>query len=356
MCQTKVCTKCKEEKSIDGFGKSNRTKDGKQTQCRLCLKKQASENAVKRPPNIKPENGVKLCSKCKIEKHVDEFYLNPNLALGVHSECRTCSIKKVSVWHENNPEKVKSRVRKKKPAKIKPPKEILFEKVCSYCDKTKPITNFSGASLRCNSCLSDYSKNRACSITLTEKQCGSCKEIKPASDYNKDVNTVSGLCSRCSVCRKIEYERRKESMMFNNKIKHREKYKEDAFYRLVYNIRGRIRNSLNIYLKDGAKKSKFSEDIIGCTFEEFKAHIESQFLNWMSWENFGDSCGDSPSYNCSWDLDHIIPVSWATTNEELYSLNHWSNFQPLCSRVNRWEKKGNIYPCCNMELNLTVYV
>jgi len=85
------------------------------------------------------------------------------------------------------------------------------------------------------------------------------------------------------------------------------------------------------------------------------SHIESQFLSWMSWDNFGDVCGDSPDYNCGWDLDHIIPVSWAKTNEELYSLNHWSNFQPLCSKINRWQKKDKIYPLCNIELNITVY-
>ena len=58
-------------------------------------------------------------------------------------------------------------------------------------------------------------------------------------------------------------------------------------------------------------------------------------------------------YNCSWDLDHIIPVSWATTNEELYMLNHWSNFQPLCSKINRDDKKSNIYPCTNIQLMIT---
>ena len=112
---------------------------------------------------------------------------------------------------------------------------------------------------------------------------------------------------------------------------------------------------MNIYLKDNEKKSRHSEAILGCSWEEFKTHIESQFVSWMSWENFGDVCGDSPDYNCSWDLDHIIPVNWGSTNEELYMLNHWSNFQPLCSKVNRWEKKGNIQSLCNIELNITVY-
>ena len=40
-----------------------------------------------------------------------------------------------------------------------------------------------------------------------------------------------------------------------------------------------------------------------------------------------------------WDLDHIIPVSSAKTEEELIKLNLYENFQPLCSKINRDLKK-----------------
>jgi hypothetical protein len=72
----------------------------------------------------------------------------------------------------------------------------------------------------------------------------------------------------------------------------------------------------------------------------------------MTWDNYGEVCGNSPEYNCSWDLDHIIPISCAKTEEEVYLLNHWSNFQPLCSKVNRWEKKNILYSVYNLELNI----
>jgi len=29
------------------------------------------------------------------------------------------------------------------------------------------------------------------------------------------------------------------------------------------------------------------EKIIGCTFEEFKHHIECKFEPWMNWDNYG---------------------------------------------------------------------
>lgn len=43
-----------------------------------------------------------------------------------------------------------------------------------------------------------------------------------------------------------------------------------------------------------------------------------------------------------WDIDHIIPLSSANTQEELVALNHYTNLQPLCSKVNRHIKKDNL--------------
>ena len=42
-----------------------------------------------------------------------------------------------------------------------------------------------------------------------------------------------------------------------------------------------------------------------------------------------------------WDIDHIIPVSSAKREEEIIKLNHYTNLQPLCSKINRYIKKNN---------------
>jgi hypothetical protein len=52
------------------------------------------------------------------------------------------------------------------------------------------------------------------------------------------------------------------------------------------------------------------------------------FTEGMCWENQGE-----------WHLDHIIPISSAQTEEEIFKLNHYSNFQPLWAEDNI--KKGN---------------
>jgi len=67
---------------------------------------------------------------------------------------------------------------------------------------------------------------------------------------------------------------------------------------------------------------------LGISYDDFKTYIESLFTENMSWENYGE-----------WELDHKVPISLATTVEEIYSLNHYTNFQPLWASDNK--SKGN---------------
>jgi hypothetical protein len=58
----------------------------------------------------------------------------------------------------------------------------------------------------------------------------------------------------------------------------------------------------------------------------------------MNWDNYGKYNGE---LDYGWDIDHIIPLSSATTEEELLKLNHFNNLQPLCSYTNRVIKRDN---------------
>jgi hypothetical protein len=58
----------------------------------------------------------------------------------------------------------------------------------------------------------------------------------------------------------------------------------------------------------------------------------------MTWDNKGLYNGE---LNYGWDIDHIIPTSIANTEEELIKLCHYTNLQPLCSKINRDIKKNN---------------
>jgi len=95
----------------------------------------------------------------------------------------------------------------------------------------------------------------------------------------------------------------------------------DPLFRLKKIIRTLIRNSL---YRKFTSKSKKTTQILGCSFDEFKIYLESKFDSNMNWGNHGEY----------WHLDHIKPISLATTEEEVYELNHYTNFQPLYWRDN----------------------
>jgi hypothetical protein len=93
------------------------------------------------------------------------------------------------------------------------------------------------------------------------------------------------------------------------------KSKNDSLFKLTNNIRTRIKQS---FRRNGFTKNSKTYEILGCTFEEFKQHLERKFLKGMNWSNTKE-----------WHLDHIYPVSLAKDEQELIRLNHYTNFQPL---------------------------
>lgn len=122
-----------------------------------------------------------------------------------------------------------------------------------------------------------------------------------------------------------------------NKLKRRERYKlqiQNELFRFTKLIKSLISNS---FKRKGLRKNSKSEDILGCTIVEFQTYIKSKFEDWMTEENWGLYNGE---YNYGWDIDHIIPISEAKDIYDVIKLNHFTNLQPLCSKINRDIKKN----------------
>ena len=120
---------------------------------------------------------------------------------------------------------------------------------------------------------------------------------------------------------------------------HREKMLNDSMYKLKHNIRSLISYT---FRNEGYSKTSKTQDILGCSFEEFKTHIESQWEDWMTWDNYGNPKDGIYELNKTWDLDHMVCISSAITEQEVIDLNHYTNLQPLCSYTNRFIKQGLI--------------
>jgi len=66
---------------------------------------------------------------------------------------------------------------------------------------------------------------------------------------------------------------------------------------------------------------------LGYSVEDFVTHIERQFHDGMSWDNMSD-----------WQIDHIIPVSSAKTEQDVIALNQLSNLRPMWAVDNNRKK------------------
>jgi hypothetical protein len=97
-------------------------------------------------------------------------------------------------------------------------------------------------------------------------------------------------------------------------------------------LRNRLRKVL---LENKAEKYYHTKELIGCSWEEFKRHIESKFSKGMNWDNYGE-----------WHMDHIKPCAAfdLTQKAEQKKCFHYSNFQPMwasdnCSKNSRYRGK-----------------
>jgi len=166
-----------------------------------------------------------------------------------------------------------------------------------------------------------------CSASCTQKLW-----IKNNPEKNQNRNNGTDAKIRRKKWIENNYERFRE---IQNRHKNK-KRRTDMIYRIKDSISALIRNSLK--KKNYRKKSRTTE-ILGCSCDFFKLYLESKFEPWMTWENYGLWNGE---LNYGWDIDHIIPISSGNTEDEILKLNHYSNFQPLCSHKNRYIKKNHL--------------
>ena len=99
---------------------------------------------------------------------------------------------------------------------------------------------------------------------------------------------------------------------------------KDIQFKLAHRLRGRLREMMN-----GCKKES-ALNLLGCSIEDFRIHLQSQFTCGMAWNNYG-----------KWEIDHIQPcASFDLTNEyQRKACFHFSNMRPLWKQANR--EKGD---------------
>lgn len=318
--ETKKCNACLEEKTIDNFHKDKYRPDGHCNKCKKCFNE--------KKPSIKVLILIgesKVCPVCTTEKDLLFFPKRNDRSYKYESRCKDC-----------------------KDSHLYIDKEILKngEKKCPNCKEYKIYEQYH----KCKTCLEGIASIcKICAIErMKNRRDSTPPEIKKQNkkeDYLKNKERYKKASLKYK-------ENNRDHLKKKGRERHNKKFKNCPNYKLKLNISCLIRATFTKNTDKKYKKKSRTVEILGCTIEEFRIYLEKQFLPWMTWENHGNC--EELAYNCSWDLDHIIPISYAKTEEEVYMLNHWSNFQPLCSKINRYEKKDNLYTCSNLELKITV--
>ena len=97
---------------------------------------------------------------------------------------------------------------------------------------------------------------------------------------------------------------------------------QDIDFKLRCVVRSRLSKAIINNRKAGSAVSD-----LGCSIEELKRHLESQFQPGMTWDNYG---------RYGWHIDHIKALSKfnLTDPEEFREACHYTNLQPLWAEDN----------------------
>ena len=192
------------------------------------------------------------------------------------------------------------------------------------------------------------------------KKCNRCGEEKELSEFYKNKGTKDGHLNQCKKCNRVyefnnkeersnqkkeHYKNNRERLLkrqresdkkrkdkineYNKKNKERRRKYINGYqknrrgaennYKLLYLLRTRIYNAITNQFGDKAFKSM---ELLGCTVQEIRQHLENQFRKGMSWGNYGRG---------GWSVDHIIPCDSfdLTDPEQQKQCFHYTNLQPL---------------------------
>jgi hypothetical protein len=211
---------------------------------------------------------IKICSKCKVEKDICEYHKDKNKKDGLNTYCKLCTINHSKEYYENNKEKI-----------------LLSNK---------------------NS-RSDYNKE------YREKNKEKEKERFKIYYYNN----LDKMKERQKLYNESNPEKIK-ILRQQSKLKNKEKNKEKNIHIITW--RSLLNNSLKRF---NTNKENKTIELLGYSAQDLKEHLESKFLEGMSWNNRSE-----------WHIDHIIPVSSFNKSEKMSVVNSLDNLQPLWAKDN----------------------
>lgn len=203
-------------------------------------------------------------------------------------------------------------------------------KVCTLCNKNKKLEEYyldkrmlCGRTSGCKECLSHKSKIYKRKKHNFQPRTQNKKHIKSYYERNRDKILIQQKIYGASYRKTEQYKKNRKKYI----KKYQQKQRLDPSYVIRDNLSRRIRSAIKHNYKNQS-----TLDLLGCSIEQLKLHLEQQFKTGMSWDNYG---------MYGWHIDHIKPCSSFDLTNPVEQKNcfHYTNLQPLWAKENL--SKGN---------------
>ena len=272
---------------------------------------------------------MKKCRLCQEKKELTDFNKKSRNNDGLENWCKACDKEKKNKYSSQNKYKLKEYFAQKYIEQKKERSEYAKKK---YIEKKEERL----------SKAKEYAQKNKESKAEYDKRYREQNKLKIAEYKKQWANeNAEQIAERMRIYRQENAEKlsiEKSEYAKNNRPKInktqsayiKQRCAKDPLFKLAKNTRKMVSRYMI------GEKSKRTQEIIGCSYEELKTHIEKQFTDGMTWENYGAD---------GWHIDHIKPLAMASSEEEIIASNHYSNLQPMWALDNL--KKGATFEGVN---------
>ena len=227
--------------------------------------------------HIKISINVKRCSKCMQILSKNDFYKRTQSKDGLNSWCKNCAKKNIKQDYLAHRKERLAYLKQYRKENRNIFSEIYYKKhtttKCRRCKKEMNRSLYSKSTKLCDIC-----------IASSEKPCDTCKKWLLKELFWKDSYRIDGYDKKCKECKR-RYRSTKRFKKMHSKthtVYALKRRREDINFKLQCNIRQRLKQAI----KNNSKAGSAVKDL-GCSIEEFKNYIASKFQEGMSWENWG---------------------------------------------------------------------
>ena len=162
---------------------------------------------------------------------------------------------------------------------------------------------------------------------IKQDSCGYYKRVKKTDHYqnrikayySENLGKIKNYTNNWYQENKQRIAERDKNNRFHINKTRKNRYNSDESFKLNCLLRGRIHEAIKKHSGDKAYKSM---ELLGCTIEHARDHLESQFTEGMTWDNMGKG---------GWHIDHIIPCAFFDLTKPSHQkvCFNWQNLQPL---------------------------